>query len=96
MLHSNIGLPVFFFRFPDVFPLDVFSGSITLYVQRAEACCETLEELLYMDEEKLASLMLSPPGAQREDVRLKGLLDSMPGILRELSRPHVTRMVVWE
>ena len=75
---------------------NVSRDTVNLYVQRAEACSETLEELLYMDEEKLASLMLSPPGAQREDVRLKGLLDRMPGILRELSRPHVTRMVVWE
>ncbi len=37
---------------------NVLRDTVNFYVQRAEAISETLEELLYMDEEKLASLML--------------------------------------
>lgn len=77
---------------------DISRTTLGIYLTRIAACDRTASELLALDDELLSACLQPIPSelSAAADPRYAEFISLMPYFLKELSKPKVTRMVLWE
>lgn len=70
--------------------------TVNAYVNQIVKLDKSFADLLQLDNEHLSSLVIKETGTVPEDQRYGDLFERLPGLLDELKKPHVTRMILWE
>jgi transposase len=76
--------------------LDLSRNTVQQYVERLQACCSSLNELLGLDDHALAAIVYGHAKQVQPDSRLDDFLSRMPYFMTELRRTGVTRQLLWE
>lgn len=75
--------------------LGLYKGTVNSYVQKIRDHGYGIDELLKLDEPVLESKLFAGNPAYKQD-RFEEFKVLIPGIEKELSRPHVTRYLLWQ
>lgn len=76
--------------------LQISRDTVNIYVQRISGGGRSLEELLSLTDEHLASYLMAPAVPEKRDKRYEQLMPLLPAMIKELAQPHMTRRVLWE
>ena len=76
--------------------LQISRDTVNIYVQRISGGGRSLEELLSLTDEPLASYLMAPAVPEKRDKRYEQLMPLLPAMVKELAQPHMTRRVLWE
>lgn len=76
--------------------LQINRNTVNHYLRKAQASGQSPVDLVAMEEEDLALLLLNRPLPKGPDPRLDDLEGRMEGFRQELKKRHVTRQVLWE
>lgn len=75
--------------------LGLYKGTVNSYVQKIRDHGYGIDELLKLDEPVLERKLFAGNPAYKQD-RFEEFKVLIPGIEKELSRPHVTRYLLWQ
>lgn len=70
--------------------------TIKSYMLRCQHSGKSYEELLALSDDELSALLHPPRNTQKPDERYQYLSDRLASYARELKRPHVTKLILWE
>jgi transposase len=76
--------------------LQISRDTVNIYVQRISGGGRSLEELLSLTDEHIASYLMAPAVPEKRDKRYEQLMPLLPAMVKELAQPHMTRRVLWE
>ncbi|MBM3405331.1 MAG: IS21 family transposase [Bacteroidetes bacterium] len=71
---------------------DTVNGYVRQFVQLGKS----FDDLFKLNDEELSSLVYKEPSSIKTDWRYTDLQKRISGLIDELQKPHVTRMILWE
>ena len=76
--------------------LQISRDTVNIYVQRISGGGRSVDELLSLTDEHLASYLMAPAVPEKRDMPYEQLMQLLPDLVKELAQPHMTRRVLWE
>jgi hypothetical protein len=76
--------------------LKISRDTVNIYVQRISGGGRSMDELLRLPDDHLASYLMAPSVPKKRDKQYEQLMPLLPAMVKELAQPYMTRRVLWE